>query len=504
MTVKLRLKPEVETGLLAQARARAPIGRSRARASGTEPHRRAQKRLLRKERRLVTDDAIMRVDSDTHFTVTRTMRNPRQAVLFPETENGLLEIEPGSGSSSTFIDNMRQPVHRWFRYSAGFSAQWVESVVRTEKPEAVLDPFAGSGTTLLAAQSSGISSVGVEAHPFVVRIANAKLNCRTDIREFLERARATRASAQQLRGTPDDYPPLMRKCFDDEALRSLDSLRRAWLAFADGSAASELVWLVLVSILRQVSHAGTAPWQYVLPRKRKRSPLGAFQAFDVMVQMVAADMRAVQAQPAGPLPNLLQGDARTCDGVSDHSIDVVITSPPYPNNYDYADATRLEMSFMGEVAGWGDLHDAVRRHLITSCAQHWSERTLNLDSVLARPELQPIRCEINPVCERLGIVRLERGGRKNYHLMVASYFADIARVWLALRRVCRSDSRVCFVIGDSAPYGVYVPVIEWMSALAQAAGFRSTTFERTRDRNTKWKNRKHRVPLCEGRLWVNG
>lgn len=67
-----------------------------------------------------------------------------------------------------------------------------------------------------------------------------------------------------------------------------------------------------------------------------------------------------------------------------------------------------------------------------------------------------------------------------------------------------TPSRVCFVVGDSAPYGVYVPAIEWLGKLAVAAGFRSYDFEKIRDRNVKWMNRKHRVPLCEGRLWVEG
>jgi hypothetical protein len=40
--------------------------------------------------------------------------------------------------------------------------------------------------------------------------------------------------------------------------------------------------------------------------------------------------------------------------------------------------------------------------------------------------------------------------------------------------------------------------------LALAAGFESWMFEKLRDRNIKWKNRKHRVPLCEGHLWVRG
>jgi hypothetical protein len=59
------------------------------------------------------------------------------------------------GTSSTFIDNMRLPVHRWFRFSAGFGAAWAEEAIRAHAERSfsrVLDPFAGSGTTLLAAE----------------------------------------------------------------------------------------------------------------------------------------------------------------------------------------------------------------------------------------------------------------------------------------------------------------------------------------------------------------
>jgi hypothetical protein len=183
---------------------------------------------------------------------------------------------------------------------------------------------------------------------------------------------------------------------------------------------------------------------------------------------------------------------------------LVITSPPYANNYDYADATRLEMTFMGEIRGWGDLHKAVRQHLVRACSQHVPLNAVNLAEILEAPELAPIRDEIVPVCQKLSSVRLERGGKKTYNNMVACYFLDMARVWRALRRVCASPSEICFVIGDSAPYGVYVPVIDWFGKLARGAGFNSWTFKKLRDRNIKWKNRKHRVPLCEGHLWVRG
>jgi hypothetical protein len=283
----------------------------------------------------------------------------------------------------------------------------------------------------------------------------------------------------------------------------LDQLRRAQEKLADGTPAAELTWLALVSILRSVSHAGTAPWQYVLPKKQKKAPLSPWTAFDLMADTIAADMTAA-GTVQGPHAVLVQADARDCAGVPDGTADLVVTSPPYANNYDYADATRLEMCFMREIDGWGDLQRTVRDRLVRSCSQHVPERAVDLEAVLAEAVLAPLGSEIADVCRKLAEVRKEKGGKKTYHLMVACYFLDLARVWKALRRVCDRPSRVCFVVGDSAPYGVYVPVMAWLGKLAEAAGFRGCTFERTRDRNVKWKNRKHRVPLCEGRLWVKG
>src|SRR3954454_2055789 len=61
------------------------------------------------------------------------------------------------GFGNMFTTNMALPVHGWFRYSAGFSAQWVAAVIGTARSRRrlrVLDPFVGSGTTLIAAQAT--------------------------------------------------------------------------------------------------------------------------------------------------------------------------------------------------------------------------------------------------------------------------------------------------------------------------------------------------------------
>jgi hypothetical protein len=319
----------------------------------------------------------------------------------------------------------------------------------------------------------------------------------------MAKVRQLRQAAKAATASTDGYPPLIYKCYDQDTLKDLDCLRRGYLTIHDDSAESELAWLCLVAILRRTSTAGTAQWQYVLPRKQKRSPQNAYAAFDACSRMFYNDLIFGQSV-RGPRAVFSEDDARLCRTVPDGFANLVITSPPYPNNYDYADATRLEMSFLQEISGWGDLQEKIRRHLVRSCSQHVPEKAVDLEEVLSSPELAPIRLPLGDVCRELGEIRKTKGGKKTYHLMVACYFRDLANVWLALRRVCASDATICFVVGDSAPYGVYVPVIPWLWALAEAAGFKSHRFERTRERNVKWKNRKHRVPLQEGRLWIEG
>ncbi len=416
-------------------------------------------------------------------------------------------VSQGTDTSSTFADNLSSPIHRWFRFTAGFSATWVRELIEQEKPSGkqhVLDPFAGSGTVLLEGERCGMESIGIEAHPFLARVARAKLCWRESPKVFREYASMVLHEAKSLGGQQEGYPDLIQRCFPPETLSRLDSLHRAWEANADGSPPSELVWLALISIIRDCSPVGTAQWQYVLPNKTKANTIDPFRGFSDKVLIMSADMAKRQKLDHGPPAALHQADARECSSVAEGWADLVITSPPYANNYDYADATRLEMSFLGDVSRWRDLHDAARRHLVCSCTQHAAKLDCTARDILNDPLLSPIQSEIVKVCERLQGEREHHGGRKPYHKMIAAYFRDMAKAWNTLRRVTSEGAKVCFVVGDSAPYGVYVPVDRWLGELSVAADFKSYTFEKTRDRNIKWKNRKHRVPLHEGRLWIRG
>ncbi len=411
------------------------------------------------------------------------------------------------GRSGTFVDNMKLPVHRWFRYSAGFSAAWAAQSIAARKSEErlnVFDPFVGSGTVAIEAIAAGANGIGVESHPFVRRLAKAKLNWPDSPRCFESHAEQILAAARKAKVCASKYPPLVEKCFPTETLNRLDAIRRSWTNLDNGSTESELCWLALVAILRSTSPVGTAPWQYVLPKKTKAQPGEPFRAYRDQIDMMVADMSAFAMHSSNGHGEVLDDDARVLHSAPEDWADLIITSPPYANNYDYADATRLEQSFLGEINGWGDLQTTIRPYLVRSCTQHVAPVVQETEEILAHESLEAIRSEIREVCAKLRKERETRGGRKPYHTMVAFYFYDLSTVWLNLRRVARTGSSVCFVIGDSAPYGIHVPVERWLGELALAAGFRRYRFEKIRDRNTKWKNRKHRVKLHEGQLWVDG
>ena len=219
---------------------------------------------------------------------------------------------------------------------------------------------------------------------------------------------------------------------------------------------------------------------------------------------MAADMAQRQQRLGGPTALVHQDDARDCDSIEDGWADLVLTSPPYANNFDYADATRIEMTFFRDIDTWGDLQSRVRKHLLRSCTQHVSKDAEDILLLMDTPLLAPIQLELRQAVRDLLEQRATHGGHKDYHAMAVAYFHDMSRVFRSLRRATMKDALMCFVIGDSAPYGVYLPVERWMGELALAAGFSHYEFGKTRDRNLKWKNRKHRVPLKEGRLWIEG
>lgn len=475
-----------------------------------------------------------RVGGEDAARAVRAPRLPRNAKI-PAAAARAVREEYGS-----FKDCRKAPVHRWFEYPAGYSYRLVESKMRAEGLRAgsstVADPFAGSGTTSLAARQYGADSVCTEAHPLVWWVARTKVYDgydEADIRRELGRITdGARGEASGL-DTGGVWPALVYKCFGPENLRLLYLLRERVSAVGD-ERTRDFLRLGLVATLRLASKAGTG-WPYIAPSKHgsRATERDALTAFEARCRMMLGDLREFEALCGGPgapgahtldhhmaaeeraagggrrtVHRIVNGDARQfAKHAGSGALDMVITSPPYLNNYDYADRTRLEAFFLGVYSSWGEITRGVRDALMTAATTQVRARDYDVRRTMpaVREASAAVHAELSDIVEKLGAIRAGRGAKKKtYDLMVAGYFEDITAVVGQVLGTLDRGKRFVLVLGDSAPYGVHVRTDELIGRIAVALGFASYEIEVLRARGDKWRTnpQRHHVPLRESIVTV--
>ncbi len=411
----------------------------------------------------------------------------------------------------SFQDSLRAPIHRWFTYPAGYSHKLVESKIREYGLDGrhwIVDPFVGTGTTSVAAKTAGVNSIGVEAHPFVFWVAQTKLCFEQDIDALPQDARQLVQIAKLIytdEGECDGaWPDLVYKCFDAENLRRLCALRTAILEYSGSPEGRDFFKVALTATLRDVTSAG-AGWPYIAPSRfaERTVQRNAFVEFEKRCSLMINDVVGARIwEPPDSEHRLINGDARRLAEYADSgSIDMILTSPPYLNNYDYADRTRLETYFWGMYDSWGEITREVRDRLIIAATTQirrgeMSEARWCPGVAAISPR---VHVELMDVIGRLAKLRLVKGGKKAYDLMVAGYFEDMLRVIQGAYAVLKAGRPFILVLGDSAPYGVHVRTDEVIGELAVAVGFSRYEVEVIRTRGDKWAGnpQRHKVPLRE-------
>ena len=204
---------------------------------------------------------------------------------------------------------------------------------------------------------------------------------------------------------------------------------------------------------------------------------------------------------------VILGDARKFASYAEpETIDLIVTSPPYLNNYDYADRTRLETYFWGYHESWADITREVRDHLVMAATTQ--VRMSSMSDVIELPGIRQaderLRAELMEIIARLRDMRSVKSGKKTYDYVVAGYFEDMLQVLEGAHSVLKPGGHFALVLGDSAPYGVHVPTEEIVGRLALAMGFASYDVEQLRTRGGKWGHnpQRHKVPLRESVLTV--
>lgn len=435
-------------------------------------------------------------------------------------------VAPASGRGRSHGTSRHAPFDRWFRYPAGFASDYVELLLDQIGLESgtVVDCFAGSGVTGTAARARGLDFAGIEAHPLMAELATAKVAPSASGKQVSRMSDEVVAIARE--GTrrrcgdldTSSEPELIRRSFTDQALADLVSLRELVKERLDEPAALYLKW-ALLGTLRDVA-AVKVGWPHQRPGIARRPRHNDVMArFESRAQSMAQDLLGLargatiadgEATGAGGAPRarIVVGDSRD-DGtwadlfpVGSEPGRACITSPPYLNNFDYADATRIELYFWGSVSTWREMCQEVRADMLTATTQQSSVREMDA-SIRRLTELNdgadgPIS-EILGLVEDLRAVKRRRERRsKEYEQVAPAYFVAMWDVLKQLYDHLEPGSQALWLVGDSAPYGVYVDTPRLIGELAEVLGFDFVDDVSLRERGNRWgRSQRYDVKLAE-------
>ena len=388
----------------------------------------------------------------------------------------------GAFRDPAFMANRDAPVHRWVPWIAGFSRQFVQDALARHLPEpgagVVLDPFAGVGTTLIEADLAGHAAVGFEINPYAAFAARAKLGAHrlgsAQLRAAIAEFEAFMEEAGRKGRAPEATPPAAfrtRAPFYSPAVE-----RKVLLAF-DFMATLEAPVARLFRLAFAATMVGYSNYSYE-PSLGRKASVGRPEVDDDDVAGAIAAKLGQMADDAGwyraSRANPERDDGRVFersffeghDALDQGSVDLLVTSPPYLNNYHYNRNTRPHLYWLRFCAAPSDLKRLEALNLGTYWQNARDEERIDLDPSIDDDEIKSAIDAVRQKNPEKGIYG--GNGWANY---AARYFNDCVRFADGAAWCLRPGATALVVIGNSILQGVPIPTDRFLAAIAASRGF---------------------------------
>ena len=390
-------------------------------------------------------------------------------------------------SDLTFKENLKNGRHGWLRLTPAYSAKLVQNYLPdNNKDISILDPFSGSGTTPLFAGYEGYKCLALELNPFLVWFAEAKT--RNYSFEIIKEAEAIGNEIISLfisdKLESVQPPPIknIERWWDESALNFLCSIKWGIEENKNEIEEQSINLLNFVFSITMMKLSNTAHNHQSLSFSESENQSDLFDLKQKYVQRFKSDLNFV-IESANDNPEIeatiIKGDAREVDSYISNKVDLVITSPPYPNRMSYIRELRPYMywnNFLFEAREAGELDwEAI--------GGTWGIATSRLTDWTPDKKNGFYPDYFTEILKKISDQKNKNGNKMaNY---VARYFEDTYQHLLSITKLLNPNSKVHYVIGNSTFYGVLVPVEILYKDIMLNVGFRNVNIEKIRKRNSK-------------------
>ncbi len=354
----------------------------------------------------------------------------------------------------------RSPIHPFpARMAPGIA---LDALGESKVPLRVLDPMAGSGTVLAVARAKGHHAIGVDIDPLAVLLAGvwtrtidpAEVNDKAE--EVLEKAKVrfgplSSGDAYPI-GSDEETRKFIRYWFDDYARRQLTALSTTIRRVHDETIRDAL-WCGFSRLIITKSSGASRAMDLAHSRPHRvfeYAPVKPFNRFLSAVKTVVANCPHPGSGTVGPVSVVKRGDARKLK-VASHSIDLVLTSPPYLNAIDYMRCSKFSLVWMGHTI---EQLREIRSDSVGTEAS--SEQALDADWAKA-------------LIKQLG---LKPALSARDQALLSQYVWDMGRAFEEVTRVLRDGGRAVYVVGDSTVRGTFIRNSSIVAAVAEEHGLR--------------------------------
>ena len=384
-----------------------------------------------------------------------------------ETEQLSIWADLDNGSANKLAKSDKA-FHDWYRFVLSFPPHLVRGYIEdfglTEQ-STVLDPFCGTGTTVLEAKRSGLKAIGIEANPMAHFAGSVKVDwtvCADELLAIAEQIAVYVHEQLLTEGILDD----LHFTTGSIPLRTLPAELGELLLTDSISPLPLHKVMVLIDAINQ--NAATPTYRHlrlalakslVLSMSNLRfgpevgvgkivSDKPVVQPWLAEIRKIAADLRSVSSDQSQPATVIL-GDARQMESLlTPHSIDAVITSPPYPNEKDYSRTTRLESVLLGFINSKEELRE-VKKTFVRSNTRSVYKTDNDNEWINDIPIVKALARRIEARRIELGKTS---GFERLYGRVTELYFGGMAKHLNSLKPFLKPGAMLAYVVGDQASY----------------------------------------------------